>query len=110
MKKGKQIIWRIACVLLCAIAMLYISTFFLYILDVVSLKIRQRPQCRYHNMYRIYIVTSSSNGDILRVTGPLWGETTGHGSIPLTKASDAELWCFPWSAPEQTVEQALDHM
>ena len=22
--------------------------------------------------------------------------------IPLTKASDAELWCFLWSAPEQT--------
>ena len=27
-----------------------------------------------------------------------------HRSIPLTKASDAELWCFLWSAPEQTVE------
>ena len=25
--------------------------------------------------------------------------------IPLTKTSDAELWCFLWSAPEQTVEQ-----
>ena len=24
--------------------------------------------------------------------------------IPLTKASDAELWCFLWSAPEQTAE------
>ena len=24
--------------------------------------------------------------------------------IPLTKASDAELWCFLWSVPEQTVE------
>ena len=29
---------------------------------------------------------------------------TGHWWIPLTKASDAELWCFLWSAPEQTVE------
>ena len=25
--------------------------------------------------------------------------TTGHRWIPLTKASDAELWCFLWSAP-----------
>ena len=27
---------------------------------------------------------------------------TGHLWIPLTKASDAELWCFLWSAREQT--------
>ena len=26
----------------------------------------------------------------------------------LTKASDAELWCFPWSAPEQTVKQTIE--
>ena len=31
---------------------------------------------------------------------PLWWEFTGHQQIPLTKASDAELWCFLWSAPE----------
>ena len=28
------------------------------------------------------------------VTRPLCGEFTGDGWIPLTKASDAELWCF----------------
>ena len=42
---------------------------------------------------------TSSNGNIFRVTGPLCGEFTGHRWIPLTKASDAELWCFLWSAP-----------
>ena len=31
---------------------------------------------------------------------PFGGELTGHRWIPLTKASDAELWCFLWSAPE----------
>ena len=36
--------------------------------------------------------------------GPLCGEFTGHRWIPLTKASDVELWCFLWSTPEQTVE------
>ena len=36
-----------------------------------------------------------------RVSGPLWGKFTGHRWIPLTKASDAELWCFLWSAPEK---------
>ena len=30
--------------------------------------------------------------------GPLSGEFTGHRWIPLAKASDAELWCFLWSA------------
>ena len=44
-------------------------------------------------------MTASSNGNIFRVTGPLCGEFTGHRWIPLTKASDAELWYFLWSAP-----------
>ena len=43
---------------------------------------------------------TSSNWNILRVTGPLCEEFTGHRWIPRTKASDAELWCFLWSAPE----------
>ena len=41
----------------------------------------------------------SSNGNISRVTGPLCAEFTGHRWIAPTKASDAELWCFLWSAP-----------
>ena len=45
-----------------------------------------------------YVMTSS-NGNIFRVTVPLCGEFTGHWWIPHTKASDAELWCFLWSAP-----------
>ena len=36
----------------------------------------------------------------------LWGESTCHRWIPLTKASDVEL-CFLWSAPGQTVEQTI---
>ena len=46
-----------------------------------------------------YMMTST-NGNIFNVTGPLCGEFTGPGDIPLTKASDAELWCFLWSVPE----------
>ena len=34
------------------------------------------------------------------VTVPLWRESTGHMWIPFTKASDVELWCFLWFAPE----------
>ena len=43
---------------------------------------------------------TSSNGNIYRVTDHLCGEFTGHRWIPRTKASDAELWCFLWSASE----------
>ena len=50
---------------------------------------------------------TSSNGNTFRVTGPLWEESTGHRWIPLTKASNAEFWCFLWSALEQTVEQPI---
>ena len=43
-----------------------------------------------------------------RFTGLLCGEFTDHRSIPGTKASDAELWCFVWSAPEPTIEQTME--
>ena len=47
---------------------------------------------------------TSSNGNIFRVTGHLCRELTGHRGSPRTKVSDAELWCFLWSAPEWMVE------
>ena len=37
---------------------------------------------------------TSSNINIFRVTAHLCGELTGHRWIPLTKASDTEIWCF----------------
>ena len=46
-----------------------------------------------------FFMMTSSNGNIFRVTGPLCGEFTGLRWIPRTKCSDAELWCFLWSAP-----------
>ena len=59
----------------------------------------------YNNIQRCPIhvsklIMTSSNGNIFRVTGPLCGEYTGHRWIPLTKASDADLWSFLWFAPE----------
>ena len=47
----------------------------------------------------VKFMMTTSNGNPFCVTGPLCGEFTGHGLIPCTKASDAELWCFLWSAP-----------
>ena len=47
---------------------------------------------------RFWGTMTSSNADIFRVPGPLWGEST------LTKASDVGLWCLLWCAPEQTFQ------
>ena len=52
------------------------------------------------SLHDTYIMMTSSNGNIFRVTGHLCGEFTGPRWIPDTKASDAELWWFLWSAPE----------
>ena len=56
------------------------------------------PGCFWYSA-RYVVMMVSWNGNIFRVTGPLCGEFTGHRWIPLTKASDAELCCFLWSAP-----------
>ena len=40
---------------------------------------------------------TSSNKNIFRVIEPLWGESTGHRWIPLTKASDADLFYKRWT-------------
>ena len=60
----------------------------------------ERPYC-------VHSMMTSSNGNIVRVAGLLCGEFTDHRCIPLTKARDAELWCFLRSAPEPTVEQTM---
>ena len=49
----------------------------------------------------------SSNENMPLIIGPLWGESTNHWWIPLTKPSKVELWYFLWSAPEQLFEQTM---
>ena len=49
-----------------------------------------------HDLISIPKMVTSSNGNIFRVTGPSRGEFT------------VGLWCFLWSAPEQTVEQTIE--
>ena len=59
-----------------------------------SVCVHDRPyQSRQLTLFHAFMMTSS-NGNIFRVTGPLYGEFTGHWWIPLTKTSNAELWCF----------------
>ena len=52
---------------------------------------------RYDALSSMCMVTSS-NGNNFKVTGHLCGEFTVRRWIPSTKTSDAELWCFLWSA------------
>ena len=56
-----------------------------------------------HIMFRLFVLNhmmTSSNGNIFRVTGHFCGEFTGPRWLPRTKASDAKLWWFLWSASE----------
>ena len=46
------------------------------------------------------IMMTSSNGNIFCVTGHFCREFTSPRWIPRTEGSDAELWCFLWSASE----------
>ena len=52
----------------------------------------------YNYLFMPKFMMTSSNGNIFRVTGYLCGEFAGHRWIPLTKASDAEIWYFRWYA------------
>ena len=38
---------------------------------------------------------------------PFVMESSRHRLIPITKANEAELWCFLWSVLEQTVEKTI---
>ena len=62
---------------------------------------------RYHWIYQAF------HDDVIKwkhfhVTGLLWRKYTGHRWIPITKASNAELWRFLWSVLEQTIEQTSE--
>ena len=59
-----------------------------YHMECVDSNSKLIKQVNYFDMMK------SSNANIFRVTGPLCGE------IHRTKARDAELWCFLWSAPK----------
>ena len=58
--------------------------------------------------YSLYYHDGVMEWEHFRVNDPWRGESTGHRWIPLAKASDTELWCFLWIAPEQRVEQTID--
>ena len=68
----------------------------------------QVSYCRKDQAPSRYLIMTASYGNIFHVTDPLWGESAGYRWIPLTNASDTELWCFLRCSPEHTVEQTIE--
>ena len=61
-------------------------------------------QCQLHNKKK---KSTMNHDDIIKwkYFPYYWPFVRGiHQSIPHTKASEAELWCFLWSVPEQTLK------
>ena len=56
----------------------------------------------------ITTMMTSSNENNCHVTGHFLGEFTGHQWVSLTKVSNAELWCFLWSATDRTFAQTIE--
>ena len=57
---------------------------------VWSVHIVAAKNCHQYRATSITRITMTLwTGNVFRVTGPFWGEFTGHRWIPLTKASDA---------------------
>ena len=58
-----------------------------------------------HTKYSFRILQVHEHGNVFC---SLWGEYICHRWIPRTEASNAELWCFVWSAAEVTVVQTME--
>ena len=70
--------------------------------QVCKVSFRMRYAAGYRELWNMM---TSWNGNIFRATGHLCGEFIGPRWIPRTKASDAELWCFLWSASDKRLSK-----
>ena len=60
----------------------------------------------WHDMTRIWVDIGPDNGLFSHTTNTLPDKADRW--IPLTKASDADIWCLLWSAPDPTVKQTIE--
>ena len=67
-----------------------------------------RPEFNHNRTWTVCMILVMIKWRFFCVTGPLWGESTRHRCIPLTKTSDAVLWYFLLSAPEQGFKQTIE--
>ena len=85
----------------------YLLLLSMYITDNIHTLIQYPIRYVYNFVVVLWLqdhMMTSSNGNIFRITGLLCGEFTDLRWIPRTKASNADLWYFLWSAPNWTVE------
>ena len=73
----------------------------------ISTLLKIMTGCLLDHTLALLVLNMMMRSLIFNITCPLWGESTSHWWIPITKVSDTELWCFIWYAPEQIVEHHL---
>ena len=61
--------------------------------------------CMLVGLSDIFAMTTSSNWNILRVTGRLWGESSDDRWSSVTEASDTELWYFFYLRPNRRLSK-----
>ena len=64
-------------------------------------------ECHLRTLASVIMMTSSKRKHFPRYRPFVRGRIHMSQVNSLNKASDTELWCFHWSAPEQTVEQTI---
>ena len=83
------------------VAQVRMAKFIQFVMYSLTFRFCQRlwsPECLVQNIVWFFFIYKWEF--FFRVAGHLCGEFIGHRWIPRTKASEAELWCFLWSAPE----------
>ena len=78
----------------------------LVIFQLTHMDVEKSFECMYDVLSVSICVMTSSYRNILPVTGPLWGESTG--GFPAQRLVTQNFVVFLWFAPEQTVEQSVE--
>ena len=79
---------------------LYHGCNYFNMLGLQSISVNKRSPWHAHVCGKSIIWWRHQMEKLFRLTGHWCGEFTGHRWTPRTKASDTELWCFLWTAPE----------
>ena len=77
-------------------------------ISIIMRTVRALPACFAMVWFDfIRIMKTSWHGNTFRITGHLWGESTGHRWIPLTNDQWCGLWCSLWCQPKRSLEQTV---
>ena len=73
---------------------------------IVCLLVGEQHRVSIMGACRLAAIVGTTHGNKCKHFTRYWPFMRGIHRSP--KASDAELWCYLWSAPEQTVEQTIE--